>query len=116
VEQQQHKPGYRVPNNIAWVDGVDFGIAEELYLTVVPDGRTVMLKDTGRMIWLVATESGNVVEKVASLVGLPAAEIDEDVNTFLADLIDRGLLVRTEADPFTDHVPDRPTPPLGENP
>ena len=116
VEHQPHKPGYRVPNNIAWVDGVDFGIAEELYLTLVPDGRTVMLKDTGRIIWLVATESANVVEKVANLVGLPIAEIDEEVNTFLADLMDRGLLVRTGADSFCDYVPERPTPPLGENP
>ena len=57
----QHRvPAYRVPDNIAWVDGADFGLAEELYLTVVPDGRTVMLKDSARLIWLVAADGARI--------------------------------------------------------
>ena len=91
----QHRvPAYRVPDNIAWVDGADFGLAEELYLTVVPDGRTVMLKDSARLIWLVAADGGeDVVAEVADIVGRPPAEIEGDVHRFVADLRGRGLLV-----------------------
>ena len=94
----QHRvPAYRVPDNVAWVDGADFGLAEELYLTVVPDGRTVMLKDSARLIWLVAADGGeDVVAEVADIVGRPPAEIEGDVQQFLADVRARGLLVERE--------------------
>ena len=94
---EQPAPRYRVPDNIAWVDGADFGLAEELYLTVVPDGRTVMLKDSARLIWLVAADGGeDVVAEVADIVGRPPAEIEGDVQRFLADVRARGLLVERE--------------------
>lgn len=83
---------YRVPDNIAWVDGADFGLAEELYLTKVPEGTTVLLKDTARLIWLVAIEGGDVLTEVAALVGRPRAEIQSDVHRFLDGLTARGLL------------------------
>lgn len=88
----QPTPAYRVPDTIAWVDGSQFGMADELYLTVVPDGRTVLLKDTARLIWLVAADGGNVLADIAELVGRPPAEIEDDVKQFLTDLIGRGLL------------------------
>lgn len=90
--QRQTHPPYRVPDNIAWIDGADFGLAEELFLTVVPDGHSVLLKDTARLIWLAAIEGGDVVQRVAGLVGLPPDDIENDVNEFLADLTGRGLL------------------------
>jgi predicted transcriptional regulator len=85
-------PAYRVPDNLAWIDGADFDLPDELYLTVVPDGRTVLLKGTARLIWLVAKGGGDVVAEVAELVGRPPAEIATDVETFLADLTSRCLL------------------------
>ena len=94
---EQPAPRYRVPDNIAWVDGADFDMAEELYLTVVPEGRTVLLKDTARLIWLVAADGGeDVVAEVADIVGRPPAEIEGDVQQFLADVRARGLLVERE--------------------
>jgi len=100
VNQQRPAPAYRVPDNIAWVDGADFGMAEELYLTVVPDGRTVLLKDSARLIWLVAADGGDdVVAEVAELVGRPPAEIEGDVHQFLADLTGRGLLATAPSGP-----------------
>ncbi|GAA4407710.1 hypothetical protein GCM10023168_24060 [Fodinibacter luteus] len=96
VERQPHNPTYQVPGNIAWVDGADFGMAEELYLTVVPDGQTVLLKGTARMIWIVASEGGSVVDEVAQLVARPPAEIEDQVGTFLADLTNRGLLAERQ--------------------
>ena len=71
-------------------------MAEELYFTVVPDGRTVLLKDTARLIWLVAADGGNVIEDVAELVGLPTEQVAGEITTFLKDLTARGLLTRPE--------------------
>lgn len=86
-------PAYAVPTNVAWVDGEDFGMAEELYLTIVPEGRTVLLKDTARLIWHVAAEGApDVAEEVAELVSMPVGEIRADVALFLDDLTARGLL------------------------
>lgn len=72
-------------------------MAEELYLTVVPDGRTVLLKDTARLIWLVAADGGNVIDEVAELVGLPAEQVAGEIATFLEDLTARGLLTKPES-------------------
>lgn len=95
MDQHLRTPAYRVPTSVAWVDGPDFGLAEELYLTIIPAGRTVLLKDTARLIWLVAAEGGDVVAEVAELVGRPPAEIVADVRAFLADMTTRGLLETT---------------------
>lgn len=89
------EPEYRVPSSVASVDGADFGLDEELYLTIVPDGRTVLLKDTARLIWHVAADgSDDVVRDVAALVGLAPDQVSEGVAAFLADLTARGLLDR----------------------
>lgn len=91
---QPQEPQYSVPDNLAWIDGSDHDMADELYLTIVPDGRTVLLIDTARLIWHVAADgAADVVEEVAELVGLPSREVEHDVNAFLADLTDRGLLI-----------------------
>ena len=90
---------YRVPDTIAWVDGTDFDLGPDLYLTKLPSGNTVLLKDTARLIWLVAIEGGDVVSEVATLVGRPAAEIESDVHTLLRDLTQRGLLALADSDP-----------------
>ena len=93
AEAEASAPAYLVPSNVAWVDGADFGMAEELYLTIVPDGRTVLLKDTARLIWHVAADGAvNVADEVAELVSMPVSEIEADVAVFLEDLTARGLL------------------------
>ncbi len=119
MDQPEHPPTYRVPDDIAWVDGPDVGLGEELYLTVVPEGRTVLLKDTARLIWLIAAEGGEVLTEIATLVGRPAAEIEPDVQAFLADLTARGLLVapgdsgvrpRSDAPTSSETTPNRSSP------
>lgn len=92
---------YRVPDNISWVDGANFGLAEELYLTTVPEGTTVLLKDTARLIWLVAIEGGDVLAEVSALAGQPEAEIQRDVSEFLRDLRWRGLIAPRCTCPWT---------------
>ena len=99
---------YRVPDNVAWIDGTDPGIDEELYLTVTPGGQTVLLKDSARVIWLVVAEGRDVLPDVAELFGISPAEIEDEVNHFLDDLVSRGLLTREE------HGPDRPLRAVGK--
>lgn len=87
-------PRYRVPSDIAWIDGTEVGLGEDLYLTRLPGGATVQLKDTARMIWHAAMSSGDPTEQVASLVGRQPAEVAAEVNTFIDDLLGAALLVK----------------------
>ena len=89
---EPNRVAYHIPHDIAWVDGADFEMAEELYLTVVPDGRAVLLKDTARLIWLAARAGGDVVAQVAAWCGVSPADIGHDVSKFLQQLVERGLL------------------------
>lgn len=87
---------YRVPDDIAWIDGTDASMGEELYLTKVPDGHTVLLTGSARLIWLVAAEGQSVLPAVAELAGVAPSAIEDDVHCFLRDLTLRGLLTRSE--------------------
>ena len=99
MSQDARPRTYQVPDNLAWIDGADWGMGEELYLTIVPDGRTVLLKDTARLIWLVAARGGDVVNEVARTVGLPAVDIEPQVAEFLPELLTRGLLTLHKPEP-----------------
>lgn len=83
---------YEVPVNLAWVDGSEYGYDGDLYLTKVPDGDTVLLRGSSRLIWLAAVESPDPLAEVAAAAGLPASEIAGDVSSFLAELTGKGLL------------------------
>lgn len=85
-------PRYRVPDDIAWIDGTEIGIGESLYVTKLPTGKTVHLTGTARMIWLVAAEGGDVLVEVSELVNLPADCVKEDIRAFLDNLTHEGLL------------------------
>lgn len=87
---------YRVPERVAWVDAEDLGQGESLYLVVVPGGLPVVLEGTARLIWHVAAGGGEVLPEVAELVGKPAGEIERDVETFVGDMVRRGLLAPAE--------------------
>lgn len=92
MSQDERPRTYKVPDNIAWVDGVDLGMADELYLTVVPSGGTVMLKNTARLIWLAAMRGSSVIDGVDGIVGLPTTRIAGQVAEFLSELASNGLL------------------------
>lgn len=85
-------PRYEVPTDLAWIDGSEHGHEGDLYLTKVPDGKTVLLRGSSRLIWLAAIESANPLAEIAASVGVPADQIAEDVSAFLAELASNGLL------------------------
>ena len=81
-------PGYRVPDDVAWIDK-----GEELYLTTVPDGTTVLLRDTARLIWLVAVTVATSLTRLRTSSTSPPSRSQHEVDAFVDDLIARGLLV-----------------------
>jgi len=106
MDRDRQSSRYRVPDGLAWVDEpLDDG-SGALYLTQVPDGRTVLLEGSARLIWLVAVQGGEVATEVAALVGVSASEIEQDVRRFLSELADRGLLVDSEAPPGSSTAAD----------
>ena len=92
MSQDARPRTYQVPDNLAWIDGADWGMGEELYLTIVPDGRTVLLKDTARLIWLVAARGGDVVSEVAGFVGETGERVPMQCLAFVNELTQCGLL------------------------
>lgn len=86
-------PAYAAPDNLAWVDGADHGLEDDLFLTTVPDGHTVLLRGSARLIWLSAVASSNPLAELSEVTGLEADELATDVNAFLADLVQKRLLV-----------------------
>lgn len=85
-------PRYRVPDDIAWIDGTEIGMGEELYLTRLPRGQTVLLKQTARMVWHYAVTAEALTESVAQRVGLPPKEVEAEVQGFLDQLMASGLV------------------------
>ena len=59
----------------------------------LPDGPPLVLHDSAALIWLVAAEgSSDVPTLVAEAVGRPVEEVAAEVDDYLRDLVDRGLL------------------------
>ena len=83
---------YRVPAQVAFIDGAVFGEGEVLYLTMLPSGKTVLLRDMARSIWLVAADCREVVPEIEKLLGQPPSAIASHVAGFLSELLARGLL------------------------
>ena len=86
---------YARPADVAMVveDQDDDGAV--VYLANLPDGPVQVLNGVGSLIWLEATSSDtaeNVLERVAELVDRPPDTIRAEVESFLAHLVEAGLL------------------------
>jgi hypothetical protein len=69
-----------------------------LDLTTPRTARPFAMEGSAAAIWQALAEpstTGQVVERVAADFGAPAAEVEPDVLTFLAELESRGLLSQT---------------------
>lgn len=86
-------PRYRVPDDIAWIDGTEIGLGEELYLTRLPSGDTVQLAGTARMIWHAVIAGGDVADRVSDSVSVPTELIRDEVERFISALVSSALLV-----------------------
>jgi hypothetical protein len=81
-----------------------------VFLMQLPDGPPLVLHDSAALIWLVAAEgSPNVSTRVAQAVGRPVEQVAAEVDGYVRDLVDRGLLEASETTtPGPSAGPDTP--------
>ncbi|MGO4131792.1 PqqD family protein [Janibacter sp. RAF20_2_2] len=61
----------------------------------LPNGPVSVLPDQSAVIWLAAVEGGgDVVDMVADVLGHDTDDVRADVEAFVAELVQRGLLRR----------------------
>jgi hypothetical protein len=88
---------YARPDDLAVIDDEPAdGDPFRVYLTPLPYGPLVVLEGNSAAIWQEAQddETGTLVERLAAENGLPAEDIRDDVERFLDQLVDTGLLRR----------------------
>lgn len=81
---------YFLPDRVGVVRSGD-----DVYVARLPDGPIVQLSGTAAIIWsaTVDEDGGRPVDRVAARAGVPSAQIADDVERFLASLVERGLLI-----------------------
>ena len=78
------------------------GVVEQdtlVYVAPLPDGPIVVLEGGAAAIWVAACDGPreSVAERVAALTGEAADDIRVDVESFVAELLSRGLLTAHES-------------------
>jgi hypothetical protein len=69
-----------------------------VYLALLPDGPIVVLDGVAGVIWSEAREgpSSTIADRVAAVTDASAADIRADVESFVDELVRRGLLAMRE--------------------
>lgn len=88
---------YRIADDVAWVSQEDLDGGEEptAYLTRVPRGMPILLEGSGCVVWLALAEGGTMDEVVAAtsaMSGVAEADIREDVETLVDQLVVIGVV------------------------
>ena len=82
---------YGIAPNVGHVED-----AGRSYVARLPEGPPMVLTDSAALIWAHVLAGGSVSDiagRVADAVGIPAADIIGDVETFLDELVAHGVLV-----------------------
>lgn len=88
-------PHYLAPPGIGWTEGTDAWGRALVYVAPLPSGPVSVLPDQSAVIWLAAVEGGgDVVDVVAEALGHDADDVRDDIEAFVAELVERGLLRR----------------------
>jgi Coenzyme PQQ synthesis protein D (PqqD) len=79
----------------------DVAVVEEddvVYTAILPDGPIVVLDGVAGVIWMEACDgpSSTIADRVAAVTGSAADEIRDEVESFVEQLVTRGLLTRRE--------------------
>ena len=83
----------RVASGTGWVER-----GGTVYAAALPDGPPLVLAGAAAVVWGAVTQGGTLDEvsgRVADEVGSPAEVVAADVATFVAGLVDAGLVVRS---------------------
>ena len=88
------------PPRVAATDATRGMDAPGVFLRHLPGGPNLALVGTAALIWSVAVSgAGDVAREVAEAVGEDVEAIRADVEEYLAELIDQGLLVHHRGRP-----------------
>lgn len=83
---------FTVPDHVGVVETND-----AVFVARLPDGPIIRLSGTAATIWKAALENGDdLVSSVSAIVGVPEHVIAADVEAFIADLVERGLVMNRE--------------------
>lgn len=86
---------WTVPRGVGWTEAADDQGRSIIYVAPLPDGPVSVLPDQSAVIWLAAVEGGgDVVDMVADVLGHHTDDVRADVEAFVAELVQRGLLRR----------------------
>lgn len=86
---------YRVPERLAHVVGPrPSGDGDPtVFLVRLPDGLPVVLRGSAAMIWVLAADGeDDVATAVGALTGMARESVVDDVDRYLDDLVEHGLL------------------------
>lgn len=111
---------YRPASGVAWsrVDRVEpSGAATPVvYLAHLPDGPIVVVEGPGAITWIeaIADDPLALASRVGRHYDVDAGAVEADVDAFIADLVERGLLSDVTDGP--KESPDDPEPMTGDSP
>lgn len=84
-----------VPPDVGWTSAMDEGGHTRVFVAPLPNGPVAVLPGESALIWLAAVEGTSaVVEDVARATGHPPETVRADVESFIEELLRRGLLAR----------------------
>ena len=84
---------YAVSPDIAWTEARDVWGLPLVYVAPIPDGPISVLPDMAALIWLALAEGApDVVGEVAHVTSHPQVEVRHDIEAFVAELVERGLI------------------------
>lgn len=84
---------YSVPDGVAWTCREEDG-RPRIFVASLPHGPILVLEGSSAVIWEQAVEGGDagLPERVARAVDEPLESVRDEVEVFVVQLVERGLL------------------------
>ncbi|WP_310529340.1 PqqD family peptide modification chaperone [Nocardioides sp.] len=87
---------YAIADDIAWVsrEDLDSGDQPVAYVASLPHGPPIVLEGPACLVWLLLADGGSVEDiarGAAELAGLTTAEVIDDVEVLLSELVEVGV-------------------------
>jgi len=87
---------FAVADDVAWLPGMAWD-SDTIYATRLPDGPPVVLPATAGLIFVAAARGGtleDIIDRVSEGSSVEREVVQDDVASFVAELVSLGLLAR----------------------
>lgn len=82
-----------MPDHVGVVEADD-----DIFVARLPDGPIIRLSGTAAAIWTAALQDGDLLlSHLSAVFAMPGGAIAADVDAFISDLVERGLLMDDHA-------------------